>query len=370
MLYIWIMTVLFIGVGLLIFCKKIYFQTSTMAAVMAFGIFTEGVLLNHFGTRFFHSNVGKILSICNLSFWFACISSFFIALFHGKFKKLHYTNQINRFGIGTWVASTSICGIIMYNQFTEWRMVSEIISFLNIILWSIYIGFCLKTIIEIRRSKLYGKVHGIILLTTVSTQSIVLLMNTVFKDLPVGVSLPFLLIGLSFYGISAFLLFYRYGTTSWSIEADWNNTNCIVHGALSISGIACLVSGIVPFGMIRLIWWLAAIMFLAVESMEIYRIIRRIQLFGVKKGLFVYNVTQWSRIFTFAMFYTFTSFFHPQFLIIQNVKNAVLTEGVWIIILLLTIELILSAGYILKLFKKSSIDLSSDQNIGKVSGTM
>ncbi|WP_066399076.1 TDT family transporter [Neobacillus mesonae] len=370
MFYFWLLLILAVGIGWLFFYKKIYIQTSTMAAVMAFGIFTEGVLLNHFGVRFFHSSFGKILSICNLSIWIAFIESFFIAFINGRFKKLHYTNQINRFGIGTWVAGTSICGIILYKQFVEWRTISEVITFLNILLWVTYIGISLKTFIEIYRTKLYGKVHGIILLTTVSTQSIVLLMTTVFKNFPISATLSFLFIGFGFYLLSVFIIFYRYGTTSWSIEADWNNTNCIVHGALSISGIACMMSAVVPFEIIRTIWWLSAAMFLAVESIEVYRLVRRIQLLGVKKGLFIYDVTQWSRIFTFAMFYTFTSFFHPHFSIIQQVKHAVLSIGVWIIILLLSVEIILCADYMLKLIKKSSQKIGSNQNIGKVSGTM
>ncbi|MDF2790344.1 MAG: hypothetical protein K0S80_3444 [Neobacillus sp.] len=63
-------------------------------------------------------------------------------------------------------------------------IISVFIAIINIVLWIIYIGISVKTFLEISRTKSYQNVHGILLLTTVSTQSIVLLFNTVFKEFP------------------------------------------------------------------------------------------------------------------------------------------------------------------------------------------
>jgi ABC-type thiamin/hydroxymethylpyrimidine transport system permease subunit len=53
----------------------------------------------------------------DLALWLSFLFSFIMTIFKGEFKNIHYANPINRFGIGTWVAGTSICGIIVFKQF-------------------------------------------------------------------------------------------------------------------------------------------------------------------------------------------------------------------------------------------------------------
>jgi hypothetical protein len=362
---VYLLTLIFLMVCIILFFtfKKLYIRTSTMAVVMTLGIVTQGVLLNYFGIQFFQHIFGKILSIINLSLWFAFILSFIIASLDGKFKDIHYSNLINRFGIGTWVAGTSINGILFYKQFFQWGFISVIIAVINIVLWIIYIGISVKTFLEISRTKSYRNVHGILLLTTVSTQSIVLLLNNVFKDLPVIINLSLLLIGFCFYLVCVFLIIYRYIQSSWSIESDWNNTNCILHGALSISGIACLVTGLISIDTIRLIWRAALIIFITVESIEIYRLFKRIQHYGFKKAIFIYDVTQWSRVFTFAMFYTLTSLIHTHLFIGSIVIDTILNAGVWVVLILLMFELMLCFSDFIKATKQSSRQISKENKV-------
>ncbi|WP_223590720.1 hypothetical protein [Neobacillus bataviensis] len=363
MLYLSILIFLFVCIILFFTFKKIYIRTSTMAIVMAIGIVTQGVLFNYFGTQFFQHIFGKILTIINLSLWFAFILSFVIALLDGRFKDIHYSNRINRFGIGTWVAGTSISGILFYKQFFHWGFISEMIAYINIVLWGIYLWVSVKTFIEISQTKSYRSVHGILLLTTVSTQSIVLLLNTVFKGFPVIFNLSLLIIGFSFYLVCVFFIIYRYVKSAWSIELDWNNTNCILHGALSISGIACLVTGIISIEAIRWIWRAALIIFITVESIEVYRLFRRIKYYGFKNGIFIYDVTQWSRIFTFAMFYTFTALIHTHLFIGSFVIDTILNLGVWVVMILLLFELILSFRDVISTYKKSSRRIGKENEI-------
>ncbi|MCM3569276.1 hypothetical protein [Neobacillus mesonae] len=330
---------------------------------MAIGIFIQGVLLNYLGSSFFQHNLGKILSIINLSLWFAFILSFFITCLDGKFKDEHYSNPINRFGMGTWVAGTSISGVLFFKQFSQWGIISEIIAFINIILWGIYIAISLKTFVEIFQTKSYRNVHGILLLTTVSTQSIVLLVNTVFKGLPSFANLSLLIIGFCLYLVCVFFILNRYFHRSWSIEMDWNNTNCILHGALSITGVACIASGNVHIDLIRFIWRAAFILLLLVESIEGYRLFRRINRFGFKNAIFIYDVSQWSRVFTFAMFYTFTALFHGHLFIGSIVIDTILKAGVWVILLLLIIELTLGLRFTFGPGKNQSKERGRENNL-------
>jgi hypothetical protein len=362
---VYLLILIFLMVCIILFFtfKKLYIRTSTMAMVMATGIVTQGVLLNYFGIQFFQHIFGKILSILNLSLWFAFILSFIIASLDGKFKDIHYSNLINRFGIGTWIAGTSISGILFYKQFFQWGFISVIIAIINIVLWIIYIGISVKTFLEISRTKSYRNVHGILLLTTVSTQSIVLLLNTVFKEFPDIFNLSLLIIGFCFYLVCVFFIIYRYIKNSWSIEMDWNNTNCILHGALSISGIACLVTGIISIDTIRLIWRAALIIFITVESIEIYRLFKRIKHYGITKAIFIYDVTQWSRVFTFAMFYILTSLIHTHLFIGSFVIDTILNEGVWVVMILLMFELMLCFSDLIKAIKQSSRQIGKENEV-------
>lgn len=115
-----------------------------MAIVMAFGILTEGVIFNFFGRSFYYGIYGKILSIIVISLWLSFVFSLFMSYFNKIFKELHFKNPINRFGIGTWVAGTSICGIIIFQQFSEWAFFTRILLYVNIVLWIAYIGISVR----------------------------------------------------------------------------------------------------------------------------------------------------------------------------------------------------------------------------------
>ncbi|GLB60090.1 hypothetical protein [Cytobacillus sp. NCCP-133] len=315
--------------------KKIHISTAAMAAVMALGIVTHGVLLNVLAV----SGFGRLLSIVDIGLWLAFLLSIAASILKGEFRKIHYANPINRFGIGTWVAGSSICGILIYKQFGG-GVAASAVAVLNAGLWLCYMAISLRSFIEIHRSGMLQRVHGILLLTTVSTQSLILLFNTVFEHVPVYFNAGMMIIGLSFYLVSSWFILKRYTAAHWDIADDWNNTNCILHGALSISGLAMMKSAIVSDQFVAVIWLGTFLLFLIVEIIEGYRLAKRIRMYGVRSGVFTYNVTQWSRIFTFAMFFTFTAFLKVPALF--SIQQTIIHIGIWIILVLLIIELVLS----------------------------
>lgn len=362
MLYFILLVVILSIMIVYITITKSHVKTSSFAAVMAFGIFIEGVILQQPDSHFNHSTMIKVLAFSVISLWITLFVFLIQSGINRRFTELHLNNPINRFGIGTWVAGTSICGILTSHLFPELRTVSELIAYINHVLWLSYVLLCLKTFIELMKTKLYKKAHGILLLTTVSTQSIVLLNNTVFTEVPYIYNVILVSIGFCFYIIGAFFIFMRYVLHPWSIEGDWNNTNCILHGALSITGIACLNSGINEQITVT-IWILAFLMFLLIESIEILRLIKRIHSLGLKKGLCVYDVTQWSRIFTFSMFYTFTSKLQVDLFIFNFVSDAINVSGLVIILFLLCIEFVLSFHYVLTTYRKNLHFYSTDHEV-------
>jgi hypothetical protein len=107
----------------------------------------------------------------------------------------------------------------------------------------------------------------------------------------------------------------------------------------------------------------ALIIFIAVEAIEIYRLFRRIKYYGYREAIFIYDATQWSRVFTFAMFYTFTYLFHTHLFIGSFVIDTILKMGVWVVIILLMIELILSLRDAIITYKQSSRAMEKENEL-------
>jgi hypothetical protein len=153
-----------------------------------------------------------------------------------------------------------------------------------------------------------GSVNGAILLSTVSTQSIVILGPLLTPpELPEAVWTAITILGYLFYVTGLALIVRHYLRERGLRLADgWDNTNCIGHGALAISGLAAVLRGDLPVPWIVLTWLWMAGMFVVIESIEIARAFVRVQAYGWRKGVLTYNVSQWARNFTFGMFYAFT----------------------------------------------------------------
>jgi hypothetical protein len=321
--------------------KEIYVKTAAMAVVMAFGIIIQGVLFRFFGQDFFYSSVGKTLTIVTVSLWIGYITSFVISFTKKIFSTMHFADPNNRFTIGTWIAATSICGILLYEQFPILAIYIKALFFLNAVGWVLYCGVSCKTFITLNSSSHKNNIHGVVLLPTVATQSIVVFMNILFSGALNAINLILIVMGACFYLCSCYFIVRRYLLTTWSIEDNWNNTNCIFHGAISITGLATIMSNTIKPSISLFIWIGAVTVFVIVEVIECYRLYKRIKLYGLKRGAFIFDISQWSRIFTFAMLYTFTSYIEPNQMGVLYVQKFIIIFGSWFILALLFMELTL-----------------------------
>ncbi|MCP8616235.1 hypothetical protein [Salirhabdus salicampi] len=328
----------------IVFINKTLIRTSTMAAVMAFGIVIYGIAGFGLNVELSTNVFWKYITFFIFTLWTLLISSYAYSLLSRNFHIIHFSNPINRFGIGTWIAGTSICTLLFHEQYAQYLTVSIAMVGFELVLWMVYVLFCIKSFLEIKRN---GKqhVHGIILLSTVSTQSVVITLNTVVDDVPFTLNLAMIIVGLCFYFISVWYMVQRYMLYSWKIEKDWIVTNCILHGALSITGVACFLTGDVSHSVLLTIWIGTTIVFLLVETVEVTRLIKRIKIYGIKQGLFLYDQTHWSRIFTFGMYYTFTAYV-IQISPFAHVQMNILKIGLPILLLLLGIEFVIFISHL------------------------
>src|SRR5699024_11039396 len=131
--------------------------------------------------------------------------------FFTKDRYLHFSDPIKSFAVGTWVAATSVGGTVVYHELPELPWIYHSMAVIDAVLWMFFFFLCVKNFKRIFRERLSLNVHGVLLLSTVSTQSLVVLYSTLYiAYLPAWFFQIFLVIGTSFYVLSFILIFKRY----------------------------------------------------------------------------------------------------------------------------------------------------------------
>lgn len=307
--------------------------------IMALGIFTLGALqqIPLIG------QYGKTITLFLFLLWFLMLISFVPTLINNNFRKLLISSPIKSFAIGTWIAGTSVICILMVHEYQQLQIIIKYISMFNLFAWIGYILFCINQFKRIIVQNLSRDVHGVILLTTVSTQSISCLLINIFQgEISSKIIVLLIIVGIVLYLFSIVLILIRFIQKRSTIH-ELKNTDCIIHGALSISGLAMTQSQVFSSEFLIGFWYFVIALFILIEAFEIVRAVARVKLFGLKKALFTYDVSQWSRNFTFGMLYYFT------FNLVTLYKGKIswifqlqfLELFAWVVLILLVIEITL-----------------------------
>jgi hypothetical protein len=231
------------------------------------------------------------------------VASYVAGTFH-----VHISDPVGCFAIGTWVAGTTVTASLVNASIPEWRAVAVTLDLVGLFLWVWYIWLITGKFREIAFGISRVRVTGRILLSTVSTQALLVAAEQIFPRQTAGwLSLSLIGLGCLYYFVGLALIARRYVLRKgWRLADDWDNTNCIIHGAMSITGLASVQSGVVPLWLVVAMWVWAALMLVGVEAIELARMWVRVRDYGWQRGVLTYNVSQWARNFTFGMFYTFT----------------------------------------------------------------
>ncbi|MGP4072645.1 hypothetical protein ACTWQB_08840 [Piscibacillus sp. B03] len=282
------------------FAKRI--DPASGAIIMANGIFLYG------GIQAFpiiDAYLGKVLAIFLLIAWVLIYWRLTIQFFQREFLEPFLNNPIQSFTIGTWIAGVSVLCNVLLKYFPQTLPFLQGMAMINVALWAIFLVTVIKSFKKIIVED-NPAVHGVILLSTVGTQSIVILVKNLFGWIPLVVVESLIILGVVFYLLGLYLLIRRYILSQWTLIHDWKNTNCIIHGALSITGLAIVTSQLFSTNFIIWFWFLVLVLLIIVESVELVRAYKRIKTLGFVQGVWNYHVSQWSRNFTFGMFFAFT----------------------------------------------------------------
>ena len=268
----------------LLYMKNIPSPTGSGAIVMGIGIFINGAIV-HFSL--INKEFARPLTLILFILFLFIVGSYIKDMVKGRFFKMHFANPLGSFAVGTWIAGTSVCTIALSQRLPEWKPVAQILVIGNIGLWLYFVYRAAGNFFQFFTSDSWQKVHGVLLLSTVSTQSLVIAWKAAF-----GTSFIYrmiapwmILLGVFFYLVSFYLIVRRYVFEGKRINLDegWFNTNCIIHGAMSITGLASAVSGVVSADLILLIWLWVILWFVIVEIVEIVRAVETNQVLRIRR---------------------------------------------------------------------------------------
>ncbi len=309
---------------------------------MACGIFLIGAVE---AFPILDAEYGKYLAFFLLVAWVIIYKDLSIQFFHRDFLIPFIQNPVNSFVIGTWIAGVSVLCNVFLRYFPEILLLTQAMAIFNTFLWLFFLINCFYNFKQLLFDYRDFPVHGAILLSTVGTQSIIILLNNVFFQFPVYFSEAIIILGLVFYLAGVTLIFNRYVRHhNWTLSDDWANTNCIIHGALSITGLAIVTTNTFTSEFVTYFWFFVFALLIIVEAVEVVRIVKRVNQYGWNKAIFTYHVTQWSRNFTFGMFYTFTLVMqeNPFYSVsepLYNFQRAFLDYWAWIVLLAILWEI-------------------------------
>ncbi len=286
--------------------------TAAGAIVMAAGIFG---LASFQAIPLLPASAMQPFAIGLLVVWGCIAASYAVCGLQGRMAT-HTAAPMDGLAVGTWVAGTAVMARMILQGVPGWRGAALALALVALALWLWYLGIALRGFRAVMASPARLRVTGRILLSTVSTQSLALLAWHLWPGAdwlrtPVA---GLIVLGYLFYAAGFALIVQRYlRERQWTLADDWDNTNCILHGAMSISGLAIAYTGVLPEWLGIATWLYVLVVLIAVEAVEIARMVQRIGRYGLHRGVLTYHVSQWSRNFTFGMFYAFTLALAPAF---------------------------------------------------------
>src|SRR5690625_4277031 len=118
------------------------------------------------------------------------------------------------------------------------------------------------------------------LLSTVGTQSIIILLNNAFFQFPSYFIIGVIVLGLLFYILGIIQMIKGYLIRqNWTLADNWANTNCIIHGALSITGLAIVTTGMFTSLSISIFWLVVFLLVILIVNTEVEMALRRIRFY-------------------------------------------------------------------------------------------
>lgn len=256
----------------------------------------------------------------------------------------------DRLSVGAWVTGTILTALLLHQVERTLHGFIVLLGLVSVVLYLFYLWIMFQWCLMYWRKRFKLQANGLILLVTISTQSLVMLMGELFRDdIPaeyyqIIISLGAILYFVGMLAVVRYLFIARNGLAA----VGWWNVNTLIYGAVSITGIAMLETGVFPAWVIDGIGFFVILTFVIVAVVEVSRFILRVQCKGIRAGVLVYHPSQWYRVFSCTAVFAFAlSYYNHDF-----TENVFITwvahVGVYFITLLIVGQGALALSHVLK----------------------
>lgn len=255
----------------------------------------------------------------------------------------------SHFYIGTWVAASVIVVLFVDQVQSTLHGFIVFLGMMAILIYIIYLILIARFMRICIRKRFRVPVNGAVMLTVIATQAIVLLFSELFGGIiPFYFYQALILLGAFFYlGGLALIIRYTLVARRHSFMAVWPNANHIIYGAIAITGLAMLKSHAFHEAMLMPVWQLASLFVFLMILMDVVRLVMRIRTKGIRKAIFVYHTSQWARVFTVAMYYTFTFDYYNREYPVNVLVKMIARYGHYPVTLLLVFELMIVLSFVI-----------------------
>ena len=350
LLFIVIISVLTIIISIIIVKNNIYIPTFSGAIAVAFGIMINGAFQQDY---FLKRIIGPYAVYLLISILIIIVLSNLNELRSKKYYLSHnFSDEIHTFANGTYVIAFFTVTLSIIKELGNILILAYILFIVGCVIYLLYLFISVKNYKAIYQENYSKKIlmynlNGVILLISVATSYVVidgsLLLGKFFRG---SADNMLLILSALFYIVGLYMIIRNYIKYKYKIMDNWKIGNVIIHGAISTFGLACVITGF-SSNFSGLIWVAALFMFIIVEIYEIIYMIKRIQCYGVNKGVLTYSTNQWARNFTFGMFLAFSIMFKIKDSIYYKIKlldfiyNFIFLYGRYFVIGFFIIELII-----------------------------
>lgn len=308
------------------------------AIVMSGGIFVIAALVE----LPLPALVGRVIVLELLVVWGFLAFSY---LRSAKRNGLGVRQPAASFAVGTWVAGSSVLGRALGDTLPGWQPVGLALWVVAVAVWLWYLGLLPAAFRDAADASDGYRATGVVLLPVVATQSLVVAGDALLPGgMPPVAATVLIGLGLLFYAGGFVMILRRYGRRDWTLADDWDDANCILHGAMSITGLALVLTGVLPDAWAVAAWTWALAAFVVVEGIEAARAVVRTRTYGIKEGVLSYLPSQWSRNFTFGMFYALTLQMQTNGVTVPGaggLQAAIVSYGPYVVLALLVAETII-----------------------------
>jgi hypothetical protein len=363
-LFVIITVILTVIASIIIVKKNIYIPTFSGAIAVAFGIMINGAFQQDY---FLKRLIGPYAVYLLVSLLIIIVLSNLNELRSKKYYlNHHFSDEIHTFAAGTYVIAFFTVTLSIVKELRNILILAYVLFIAGCIIYLLYLFISVKNYKAIWQENYSKKIlmynlNGVILLVSVATSYVVIDGSLLIGKFFIG-SADYVLLILSslFYIAGLYMIIRNYIKYKYKIIDNWKLGNVIIHGALSTFGLACIIAGF-SSNITGFIWIAALILFIVVEIYEVVFLIKRIQYFGVNKGVLVYSTNQWARNFTFGMFLAFSIMFKIKDSVYYKINpldfiyNLIFSYGKYIVIVFFIVELIIFAHYNINKLNKLKI---------------